>query len=99
MGAVRQPVVHLGHGALHPEPRAHRTLGVVLVRHRRAEDRHHVVADVLVDGAAVALHLLAEAHEGAVHERLHRLRVHPLGERGVAREVREQHRDLAALLG
>ena len=74
VGAVREAVVHLDHGGLHPEPGADGALGVVLVRHRRAEDRHHVVADVLVDGAAVALDLVAEAQQRAVHERLHRPR-------------------------
>ena len=99
VGARRQAVVHLGHRVLHAEPRAHRPLGIVLVGHRRAEDGHDVVADVLVDGAAVALDLPAEAHERTVHERLHRLRVHPLGEGRVAGQVGEQDRDLAALLG
>ena len=96
--AVREPVVHLGHGRLHPEAGPHRALRVVLVRHRGAEDRHHVVADVLVDGAAVALDLLAEPHQRAVHQRLHGLRVHPLRERGVAGEVGEQHGHLPPLL-
>ena len=34
---------------------ASRALGIVGVRHRRAEYRHHVVADMLVDGAAAGL--------------------------------------------
>ena len=34
---------------------ADRPLGVVVARHRRAEDRHHRVADELLDGAAEAL--------------------------------------------
>ena len=96
--ARRQALVDLGHRRLHPERRAHGALLVVLVRHRRAEERHHVVPDVLVHVAAVALHLGAEAHQGAVHEPLHGLRVHPLGHRGVARQVGEQDRHLAALL-
>ena len=37
------------------EARAHRALGVVLVRGRDAPDRHHRVADELLDGAAVAV--------------------------------------------
>ena len=49
--------------------------------------------------AAVAHHLLAEALEGPVDERLHRLRIHALGNRRVAGEIGEQHRRLAALLG
>ena len=36
-------------------------LGIVLVRGRRAEERHHRVADELLDGAAVALELGAHA--------------------------------------
>ena len=56
--AVGEARVDLRHRVLHAEPGAHGALGVVLVRDRRAEDRHHVVADVLVDRAAVALDLL-----------------------------------------
>jgi hypothetical protein len=92
-------LVDLPHRVLHAEPGADRPLGVVLVRHRRAEDRHDVVADVLVDGPAVALDLLAEPHERSVDERLHVLGVHPLGDRGVAGQVGEQDGHLAALLG
>ena len=43
------------------ERRAHGPLGIVLVRRRRAEERHHGVADELLDGAAVALELGADA--------------------------------------
>ena len=45
----------------HRERRADRTLGVVLVRDRRAEDGHHRVADELLDRAAVPLELVAHA--------------------------------------
>ncbi len=95
---VRQLLVHLDHGVLHPEARAHGALGVVLVGHGRAEEGHHVVADELVDGAAVALDLGAEPHQHAVDERLHALGIEALGERGVARQVGEQHGHLAPLL-
>ena len=78
---------------------AHRALGVVLVRHRGAEDRHHVVADVLVDAAAVAVDLLTEPLEAAVDQVLDRLGVHRLRDRRVARQVCEDHRHLAPLLG
>ena len=37
--------------------RAHRPLGIVLVRDRRAEHRHHGVADELLHGAAAVLEL------------------------------------------
>ena len=43
-----------------PQPSAHRALGIVLVRHRRAEDRHHRVADELLDRAAEALDLAGD---------------------------------------
>ena len=56
-------LVDLAHRRLHPEAGAHRALGVVAVRHRRAEDRHHVVADELVDVAAETLDLVAEPLE------------------------------------
>ena len=49
--------------------------------------------------AAVAHDLLPEPPQRAVDERLHRLRVHALGDRRVAGEVGEQHRRLAPLLG
>ena len=67
-------LVDLLHGVLHPEAGADGALGVILVRDGRAEERHDVVADELVDGAAVALHLAAEPHQGTVDERLDRLR-------------------------
>ncbi len=97
--AVGQVLVDLDHRRLHAEPGADRALLVVLVGDGRAEDRHHVVADVLVDGAAVALDLRAEPHQHAVDERLHGLRVHALGDGCVAGQVGEQDRHLAALLG
>ena len=67
-------LVDLVHRQLHREAGADGALGVVLVGDRGAEDRHHVVADVLVDAAAVAGDLLAEAAQGPVDHRLHRLR-------------------------
>jgi hypothetical protein len=42
------------------ERRADGALGIVLVRDGRAEDRHHRVADELLDGAAVPLDLRAQ---------------------------------------
>ena len=97
--AVGQVLVDLAHRRLHAEPGAHRALGVVLVRDRRAEDRHHVVADVLVDGAAVALDLLAEPHQHAVDSALTASGSMRSATGGVAGQVGEQDGDLAALLG
>ena len=69
-------LVDLLHRGLHREAGADGALGVVLVGDGRAEHRHHVVADVLVDRAAVAHDLLAEPPQRPVDERLHRLRIH-----------------------
>ena len=55
--------VQLGHRLQDREAGPDGTLGVVLVRDGRAEDGHDRVADELLDGAAVALDLLAEARE------------------------------------
>ena len=91
--------VALLHRLLHREPRADGALRIVLVGDRSPEDAHHVVADELVDRAAEALDLLAEAAQGPVDERLDRLGVHPLGGRRIAGQVGEQDGRLAALLG
>ena len=53
----RLAVVQLGDRVADRERRADRALGVVLVRDRRAEQRHHRVADELLHRAAVALEL------------------------------------------
>ena len=44
-------------------------------------------------------YLAAQAHQRTVDEALHRFRIHALGNRRVSRQVGEQDRDLAALLG
>ena len=54
-------------------------LGIVLVRGRRAEERHHGVADELLDGAAVTLELRADALVVRAEERLDVLGVQRLG--------------------
>ena len=56
-------LVQFLHRPLHAECGAHGALLVVLVGDRCAEERHHVVADVLVDRAAVFLDLLAESSQ------------------------------------
>ena len=53
-------LVDLTHRRLHRQPCPHRALRVVLVRDRRTKQRHKVVADVLVDGAAKPLHFLCK---------------------------------------
>ena len=84
---------------LHPGRGADRTECVVLVQLREAEDRHHRVADELLDDAAVLLELRAHRVEVARHHLAERLRVELLAHRGGALEVGEDDRDdLAELL-
>jgi hypothetical protein len=52
---VAELAAQLGQRRPDLERGADRALGVVAVGQRRAEHRHHAVADVLVDGAAIAL--------------------------------------------
>ena len=50
------------------ERSAERAMGMVFVRDRRAEQRHHAVAEELVDRAFVAVHLTEDDLEGAIHD-------------------------------
>ena len=79
---VRTPARRLEPGPRAPrdrvdqlERRADRALRVVLVRDRRAPDRHHRVADELLDGASVAGDDLARGREVPVEEVADVLRV------------------------
>ena len=74
-------------------------LGVVLLRDRRAPDRHHRVADELLDRAAVALDDAPGRVEVAGEQLADVLGVAPLGERREADEVGEQDGDEPALGG
>ena len=60
--------------------------------------RHDRVAEHLVDHTAVGLDVGDQQREGGVDEALHLLGVAPLGDRGEADDVREQHGDDAPLL-
>ena len=71
--------------------------GVVLVRDRCAEHRHHGVADELLDEAVEARDRLSEALEQRVLERAHVLGVEPFGDRRKAREIGEHDRHLATI--
>ena len=72
--------VELLEALLHPQPGAHRALGVVLVCDRGTEDRDERVADDLVDLPAVRDDVGGEPLEGAVDDVLHLLRVGALRE-------------------
>ncbi len=85
--------------ALHLEPAAHRPLGVVLVRDRSTEDGDDLVADDLVDAAAVRRHIGGERGEARVDEPLHLLRVGRLGHPGEAHEVGEHEGRHPSLVG
>ena len=64
--------------------------------HRRAEERDDGVADELLDGAAEALKLQAEALVVRSEQLADVLRVHLLGPRGESDEIGEEHgHDLA----
>ena len=72
-------------------------LRVVLVRDGGAEERHHRVTDELLDGAAVALELGAEAFVVGPEQRLDVLGVELLRALREADEVAEHDRDDLAL--
>ena len=76
---------------------SHRALGVVLVGDRCTPDRHHRIADELLDGAAVAVDDVARQVEVARQQLPGVLGVATFGERREAHEVGEQDRDDAAL--
>ena len=88
----------LGERVANRERRADRALGIVLVRDRGAEDGHDRVADELLDRAAEALELGANACVVGLEQPPHVLRVHALGARGEADEVAEEAGDDLALL-
>ena len=77
---------------------ANGALGIVAVSDRRTEDRHHRVADELLDDAAEALDLRAHPREVGRQDRADVLRVEPLGARREADEIREEDGDDLALL-
>ena len=61
-------LAHLREPFLHPQRRAHRSLGVVLVRDGRTEERDQRVADDLVDLPAEGRDLGGEPLEATVDE-------------------------------
>ncbi len=80
------------------ERRADRTLGVILVGDRHAEDPDHPIAQELLDRAAVSLGQLGDGLVVGTQGLLHVLGVHPLRASGELDEVAEDHRDDLALL-
>ena len=81
------------------EPRANRTLGIVLVRRRHAEDGDHGVADELLDRAPVVLDDIARHSVVTAQQGVDVLRVGVLAERRRSDQVAEQGGHDLALLG
>ncbi len=77
--------------------RAHGPLGIVAVGRRRAEDRHHGVADELLHDAAEGLELVAHRPVVRRQDRAHVFRVELLRARREADEVDEDDADDPAL--
>ncbi len=98
LGLRGKGAVQLGEHRLHLERAADRSLGIVLVDGGDAENREEGVTHELLEQAAVALDLFAEAIERPAHERLNDFRILPLGERGRADDVTEQSGGELALL-
>lgn len=67
------------------------------MRPRNAEEHHHLVTDVPVELAVIALDDLGDRLEVAIQQGGDVLGVEPFRERGEATDVREEHRDLLAL--
>ena len=81
------------------EPAAHRPLGVVFVRDRRAPDGENGVADEVVDDTPVPLHDRPR-HVGKAHEQVaHLLGIACLGDTREADEIGEERRDQASFRG
>ena len=84
-------------GTLDSERGAHSPLRMVLVRDRRAEERHDAVTGELVHRAFVPVHLGQHDLERARHQRVHVLGVESGRERGEPRDVHKQDGDLLTL--
>jgi hypothetical protein len=91
--------VQLGNGGDEAEGCPHRPLGVVLLCHRSAPDRHDRVADELLDGSAVALDERPGLLEVSRQKLSCLLGIAILGRGREADEVGEEDRDEAALGG
>ena len=85
------------HLAAHLDRGVHGSARRVLDRLREAEERHHAVADQLLDGAAVLARDLVEDLQAAGDDRIGALGAGALGERREAGDVREENGRAAAL--
>ncbi len=88
----------VGQSLAHLDSRPAGAEGVVLVRERDAEDRHHRVADELLHRAAVAPDDLVHPLEVARKQRPQRLRIRRLPQGRRAHHIAEEHAHDLALL-
>ena len=86
---VTQVVVQTCERSLHLQRCAHRAQGIILVQARYAEDRHHRIADELLDGAAVTFDRLAHRVVVGGHDVEEHLGIELLSQRRGADHVRE----------
>ena len=97
---MRSSTSELGHRVPDRERGPHRTLGIVLVHDRRAEDGDDRVADELLHRAAETLELRTQPCVVRSEHRADVLGIQPLGPCGRADEVGEDDRnDLPLLAG
>ena len=97
--ALGEPLVERAELGAHPQRCPERARRVVLMHPRDAEDRHHGVADELVDDPTLGLDLGPHRGKERGHHVLELLSVESLADRGGAGHIGEQHRDDLALLG
>ena len=93
------PAVELGKSALERERCARGALGIVLLRHRIAEQRHQPVAELLGDMPAHLGHRRRSGIEVGADEVAPLLGVEPRGNAGRTDEVAEHHSEIAPLAG
>jgi len=91
-------VIHLIDRGEDAQPGSNRSLGIVLVSHRRAEHGHDRVADEFLDRALVALDLAFEPRVVGAEQCAHVLGVGSVEAAGESDEIDEEDRDDLALL-
>ena len=87
-----------GKGLAHLRSRSQGSQGVVFVRRRNSEDRHHCVSDELLYRGPVALEDLLHPLEIAREERADGFRVERLAQLRGSRDVAEENGDRLSLL-
>jgi hypothetical protein len=97
-GELRLSLVQLADRLDDPQPGPNGPLGIVLVSNRRAEDRHHCVADELLDRAAVPFELMPQTRVVRADTCANILGVGCFGGGGEADQVAEEDRHDLALL-